>query len=359
MVDERFRVPEDIAVRVQVDTIRPVVEGIFRAHGMPEADAKQSADTLLYADLHGIDSHGISNMMPHYERWIEGGEINVTPEPKTVREAPATVTIDADRALGLAIGPRAMQEAMNRAETCGIGAAAVVNSNHFGACAYHAAMALERDMIGVVMTTTGCITLPTFGAEPRLGTNPIGVAAPTGTEVPFLFDASVSSQPQNKVHIAKRLGAMMAPGWIARPDGTPILEEAPVPDEFFILPLGATREGGSHKGYGLAVMADILSGLLAGGSPSYEEAPPVSHHFLAYRIDAFTDVEEFKRGMDRFMKLLRETPPAPGCDRVLYAGMPEHETAVERRKSGIPYHPEVIEWYREAASRHGVPFPAI
>jgi L-2-hydroxycarboxylate dehydrogenase (NAD+) len=342
---------------VTVDTMRPVVEGIFEKLGLPTPDAKQAAEVLLYADLHGIDSHGVSNMMQHYERWVGTGDINPTPQPKVLREAPATLTLDADRGLGLVIGPYAMRRAMEKAETCGIGAVAVKNVNHFGACAYHAQLALERDMIGVVMTTSGLCTAPTFGAEARLGTNPIGFAAPTRNEVPFLFDASMSSLPINKVDLAKRLGRQLAGGCIATADGEPILDDTAVPEKYLILPLGSTRELGSHKGYGLGVMIDILSGILSGGAPSLQPAPPVSHHFLAYRVDAFTDLDEFKDDLDRFLKALRETPPAPGHERVYYAGLPEHEDAIERGQHGVPYHPDVIEWFRDAATRHGVPHP--
>jgi len=168
MVAERFRVPEESAIRIQAEDMRPVVEGIFQGFGMPEADAKLSVDVLLYADVRGIDSHGVSNMVKHYEEWVGNGQLNPTPRPRVLREAPATVTIDGDCGLGLAIGPRAMKQAMEKAATCGIGAAAVVNVQHFGACAYHAALALDEDMIGVVMTTTGLCTAPTFGAEARL-----------------------------------------------------------------------------------------------------------------------------------------------------------------------------------------------
>jgi LDH2 family malate/lactate/ureidoglycolate dehydrogenase len=352
----RFEVPDDIAVRVDAEDMRATVEGIFRRLGAPPADARRSADVLIYADLRGIDSHGVSNMTPVYVAGMQQGWINPAPEWRLVREAPATATIDSDRGLGLTIGPQAMALALEKADACGIGSVVVTNGCHFGAAAYHAAMALERDMIGIAMTVGGLQIAPTFGSRPMVGLNPIAVAAPTRNEAPFLFDASMSSVAANKIAILRRLGIPVPPGWIARPDGTPIMEEVPVPDEFMMLPVGATREIGSHKGYGLAVMIDILSGLLGGDSAGFLRRPmDVSHHFLAYRIDAFTDLESFKDEMDTFMKGLRETPPAPGCERVLYAGLPEHETESERRERGIPYHPDVVDWFRKTAAELGVP----
>ena len=187
-----------------------------------------------------------------------------------------------------------------------------------------------------------------------LGLNPIGIAAPTREEVPFIFDASMSSVAGNKIGIAQRLKQKLLGGWIAKPDGTPIMEECSIPDEFLILPLGGTREIGSHKGYGLLVMVDILCGVLSGSGPAFQQRAGTSHNFLAYRIDAFTNVDTFKDDMDVYMKGLRESPTAPGHERVLYAGLLESETEVERRKRGIPYHPEVVEYLRKTATDLGV-----
>ena len=121
-----------------------------------------------------------------------------------------------------------------------------------------------------------------------------------------------------------------------------------------MLPLGGTREIGSHKAYSQAVMWDILCGLLSGGGPGFRDLQSSCHHFIAYRIDAFTDLESFKDDMDFYMKSLRECTPAPGEERVLYAGLPEYETYQDRSVNGIPYHPEVIDWFREKTAELGV-----
>jgi LDH2 family malate/lactate/ureidoglycolate dehydrogenase len=352
----RFEVPDELAVRVAADDMRATVASIFGALGMPEDDAEQAADALVWADLRGIDSHGVSNMMPTYVEGLRSGTINPKPVRRIVREAPAVATLDSDAGLGLAIGPRAMELALSKAEACGVGAVAVTRGRHFGAAGYHASLALPRRMIGVAMTMGGQQMLPTFGAAPRVGLNAIAIAAPTRDEAPFLFDVSTSSVAANKLAIARRLGADVPGGWIARADGTPILEPGPVPEEpFHMLPTGGSYERGSHKGYGLGVAVDILAGILSGNPPGFARPRgDVSHHFLAYRIDAFTDVEEFERAMDAFMRGLRETPPAPGHARVLHAGLPEAETLRERSARGIPYHRDVVEWFRAAARGLGV-----
>jgi LDH2 family malate/lactate/ureidoglycolate dehydrogenase len=348
---EEYKVPEAIAIRLPIDAVRMSIENIFQALDVPKENAKRMADVLLYADIHGIDSHGISHMMQWYTQGLEEGWLNGKPEWKAVRDAPGVTTLDGDKGIGLDVGPQAMDLAMDKADTCGIGAVAVTNCWHFGAAGYYAKQALERDMVGIAMTSSGLYVTPTFGAKPLLGTNPIAVGAPTRNEIPFVFDASTSSVAMNKVALTKRNGGKVPPGWIARSDGTPIMEQSEVPEDHMLLPLGGTREVGSHKGYGLAVMVDILTSLLSGCGPRFEHPNDFSHHFTAYRIDAFTDLEEFKDHMDAYMKVLRECPPAPGHDRVIYAGMPEKEAADDRRANGIPYHPDVVEWHHALAEK--------
>lgn len=352
---EQFHVPEDIAIRVPQENMRATVEDIFRKMRMPDEDAVQAADVLMYADIRGVESHGVSNMMRSYVSGFQEGRINPTPEWKIIRQAAAVCTIDSDRGHGLIIGPAAMNVAIERAEMYGIGSVSVTNGAHFGAAGYHARMALEHDMIGIAMTTGGVSVLPTNGAERLVGLNPIAIAAPTRQEPPFIFDASMSSVAGNKITLAKRLGVNALPGWIAESDGTPIMEERPIPDDYKLLPLGGTREIGSHKGYSLAVMIEVLCAVLSGGGAGPHRRGGASHHFLAYKIDAFTDVDEFKDDLDAYMKTLRESTPAPGHDSVTYAGLPEHEEEIERLRHGIPYHPEVIEWFQGITAEFELP----
>ncbi len=346
-MDQHHQIPEEIAIRILSEDIHSAVRDIFQHLGMPDDDAERCADVLTYADLRGIDSHGVSNMMPIYVRWLREGKINPTPKLKVLRDAPAAATLDSDRGLGLTVGPQAMALALEKAAATGLGAVVVTNGRHCGAAAYHAALALEHDMIGMAMTVGGVCMVPTFGTRPMVGSNPIAVAAPTRVEPPFVYDASTTSVAVNRIKTTKRLGYDLPPGWIAQPDGVPIMEAGPVPDQFLMLPMGSTRQNGSHKGYGLGVAVEILCGLLGGAAAGFRrESGDVSHHFLAYRIDAFTDIDTFKDEMDVFMQGLRETPPLAGYERVLYAGLLEHETEMDRRARGIPYHPETVDWFR-------------
>ena len=248
-----------------------------------------------------------------------------------------------------------MDLAIAKAREPGVGVVTVMNAGHMGMAAYHAMRALPHDMVGVSMTATGPRVLPTFGAEPRMGTNPIAVAAPAGEEQDFVFDMATSVVPVNKVRNTRRMGTLLPPGHIGGPDGAPIMEPSLAPEVFQLLPLGGTREQGSHKGYGLASMVEIMSSLLSGAG--FATRLPRSHYRLcvaAYNIDAFTDVAGFKQNMDDYIRDLRSTPPAPGHDRVMVAGQPEWEMLAERTAHGIPLHKEVVDWFRGACAELGV-----
>ena len=215
----------------------------------------------------------------------------------------------------------------------------VFNSGHFGAIGHYAMQAAQQDMVGVCFTGAGLSVVPTFASKPMLGTNPIAIAAPARHEAPMLFDAATSAIAGNKIRLAMRLGSPLLPSWVTDKDGTPIMEEKPVfdRDDFFQAPLGGTREQGSHKGFGFAMMAEVLSTVLAGALPTMLVPGSGSkNHFAAYNIEAFTDVEQFKDTMDRMLEALRTAPPAPGHDRVLYPGLSEAEEMREAAGQGHP-----------------------
>ena len=243
----------------------------------------------------------------------------------------------------------------------GLGMVTMKNGGHMGMASYHAMLALKHDMIGVAMTAVGAGVLPTFGREPRLGTNPIAVAVPAGKEHPFVLDIATSVVAGNKLGLARRIGSLIPGGYVADMEGTPIMEEGPLPDQYRALPAGSTRELGSHKGYGLACVVEILCGILSGGGYAFmpqERAgrARARHMVAAYSIDVFTDVGEFKGLMDEWMQGLKATPPAPGHDRVLVPGQPEYEAELDRRENGIPLHPEVIEWFQDISRELEIPY---
>jgi L-2-hydroxycarboxylate dehydrogenase (NAD+) len=355
---DRFKVPPEDEFRVAEDDLQATTTQIFEAVGVPPGDAAEGANVLTMTDLRGVETHGVSNMLRRYVEWYLDGTLSPDPEWTVVRDFPAGAVIDGGGGLGIIQGPRAMRIAIEKARQVGVGVVTLRNSGHLGAVGHHAMIAADADMVGVCTAAAGPRVLPTYGAEPRLGTNPIAYAAPAGRFPPVLFDVSTTVLAENKLRLARRLGAMLEPGWIAHRDGTPIMERgpAPEPDEYYQLPLGGTREHGSHKGYGLGLLNEILGTLLSGAVPSMiDPAQKSKHYFAVYDITAFTDVETFKATMDDMLDKLTTTPPAPGHERVIYPGLLEHEEVQVRRERGIPLHREVIEWFNRTTDEMSLP----
>ena len=250
---ERFKVPDADRVYVPSARVRTAAESVFLAMGLSDANARQAADVLVTNDLRGVETHGVSNMLRSYVAGYRSGELNPNPAVETERESGTTAILNANAGLGVHVAPLAMRMAIDKAATMGVASVNVHNVGHMGGAGYHAMMAAEADMIGLAMSTSGGVRmLPTFGARPMLGTNPIAWAAPAGDMPPFLFDIGTTQIAGNKATLAKRVGAKMLPGWIAAPDGAPIMEEVDLPETYWMLPFGGTREQGSHKGYGFA-----------------------------------------------------------------------------------------------------------
>jgi LDH2 family malate/lactate/ureidoglycolate dehydrogenase len=360
---ERFRVPPAEAVRVPYEALCQTVTEIFVACGVPSQEAAAGADVLATADLRGVESHGVSNSLRYYVSAFRAGDLNPRPCWTIDRETAGTATIDGDRGLGVLQGTAAMQLAIDKARRAGVGVVTMRNSGHLGAVGHFAMQAADQDMVGVCLTSTSPQVLPTFGAVPRFGTNPISFAAPAKREPVLFYDAATSTIATNKIGLARRVGAPLAPGWIADPAGTPVMAEGPVPEGegvrmsgHQLLPLGSTREMGSHKGYGLALMVEVMTTMLAGSIPTMiDDVRPMAHHyFAAYDVAAFTDLDAFKETMDQMLQTLAATPPAPGHDRVIYPGLIEHETAIERRANGIPLHREVVAWFDSCTEELGL-----
>jgi L-2-hydroxycarboxylate dehydrogenase (NAD+) len=361
---DHFKVPEEVAIRIAPERLRTTTVSLLEACGVPASDAERAAAVLLYADTRGIDSHGVSNKLRDYLDKYRNGTLNPTAQPRIVHETPSTAVVDGDRGLGLIVAQRAMEMAIEKAGIVGTGVVSIRNVGHVGAAGFYAKMAADRDMIGWAMAVSAAPkgTVPTFGADPLLGTNPIAFAAPALEEAPFVFDAAMTTIAGNKISLARRIGRPMGPGWIAHPDGTPDMEGGLLDDiapdgKPKQLPLGSTYELGSHKGYGLAVMVDILTGQLSFAPGFATLADNRGGAFVAaYDVAAFGDPLEFKQNMDGMLRGLRESTPMPGHDRVYYAGLLDVEVEADRLLRGIPLHPEVIDWFRTACADLGVDY---
>ena len=288
-------------------------------------------------------------MMRAYDAGFRAEQINPKAQLKRTVDHVSAISYDCDRGLGLAQSKEMMLAACERARDTGVAVVTAYNGRHYGACAYYAHVGIDQDMIGISMTAGGLPVTPTQGAERLLGLNPLGVGAPSDKEIPFIFDASMSSVAGNKIELLRRVGRNVAPGWVSDQDGAPIMEESQVPRDFMMLPLGGTRETGSHKGFGLSLMIEILCGVLTGTGGGPHRRRGVTHCFMAYHISKFTDLDTFKKDMDEYLRSFLDCKPAPREKRVVYPGLPEHEVELDRRANGIPYHSEVIEWFNKTA----------
>ncbi|MBM3935469.1 MAG: Ldh family oxidoreductase [SAR202 cluster bacterium] len=318
-----FQTREEDWVRVSHESLRGTIHAVFRKIGLSEEDCAILADCIVATDLLGVETHGASTAVRAYVDRYRAGSCNLRPQPRIVRQTPGTAVIDGDNGLGAIQSVKAMRMAIEKARTVGIGVVTAFNCGNTGAIGTYAELAARENMVGLCMSGAGGRdgVLPTGAAEGRLGTTPIAFAAPAGEEPRFLFDVATSAVAGGKLNLAKRLGTNILPGWIADANGVPIMKEGPIPSgKYFRIPLGSTRELGSHKGYGLSVMVVITGAMLAGqGSGMDGEDVGSCHHFVAYNIEEFTDVATFKKNMDVMLRALRETRPAPGFDRVVYA----------------------------------------
>ena len=356
---------------IPYDQLLDFTIAIFISMGCSSQDARVAAVALLSADLRGIDSHGVARLSG-YARLQEAGRANPKPRMRIIHETPSTAVVDGDSGLGLVVAPFAMQVAIDKAEKVGTGWVSVQNSNHFGIAGYHALQAVARDMIGIAMTNASALVAPTFSLERLLGTNPICVAVPAGEEPPFVADLATTTAANGKLEILQRKGEAAPLGWIQDKYGQPSTDPHELKTGGALLPLGGDRDHGSHKGYALGAVVDILSAVLSGANygpwvppfPAYVPMPTgmpgkgIGHFLGAMRIDAFRPATDFKWHMDNWIRRFRSATPIPGQEKVLIPGDPERETEIERRASGIPLLPAVVEDLKALAQKlkQGHPF---
>ena len=336
---------------------------IFIKIGCPETEAKEAAKVLLSADLRGVDSHGIARLSGYIRLW-KAGRVNEKPDFKILHETPSTAVVDGDAGLGLVVAPYAMKVAIEKAKIAGTGWVSVQNSNHFGIAGIHAMMALEEDMIGIAMTNASPLVAPTFSTERLLGTNPIAVAIPAGKQAAFVMDMATTTAANGKLEILQRKNIAAPQGWIQDKDGNISTNQHEVKNGGALLPLGGTREQGSHKGYALGSVVDIFSAVLSGANygpwvppfvsflPLADDMPGkgIGHFFGAMRIDAFRPAADFKKNMDQWIDRFRNATTIAGEEKVIIPGDPERAMEMERLKNGIPLIESVIKDIRELAA---------
>lgn len=349
---------EETETRVQAEPLKGFCRRVFEKLDVPPEDAQVTADNLVLADLRGISSHGVARLR-RYVKGLQDGVMLANPKIEVVQETATTALIDGGAGLGQPVSARAMRLAIQKAREAGAGFVAVRNSNHYGIAGYYALMALQEEMIGISMTNAAVLVVPTFGRDAMLGTNPISVAAPAGEERAFVLDMATSTVPRGKLEVYDRQEKPLPLGWatdergVATEDASKVLKNLLARAGGGLLPLGGAGElMGGHKGYGLALLVDVLCGVLPGAGyantiyPKTAEGKPlpanVGHFFGALRVDGFRPLDEFKATMDDIIRRLKRSPKAEGEERIYIHGEKEFEMEDERRLGGVVLHPKVV-----------------
>lgn len=355
--------------RIDYSRLRQFVNDVFIAIGCSEGHAATATESLIAADLRGIDSHGVARLSGYVRLW-EAKRVNATPQLNIKYQTPSTAVVDGDSGLGLVVGPYAMDIAIQKAMEVGTGWVSVQNSNHFGIAGHHAMRALDKKMIGIAMTNASALVAPTFSKERMLGTNPICVVVPAGKEPAFVADLATTTAANGKLEILQRKNMAAPYGWIQDADGESVTDAHALKNGGALLPLGGDREHGSHKGYALGAIVDIFSAVLSGANfgpwvppfPAYVPMPEnqpgkgIGHFFGAMRVDAFRPAEDFLADMDLWISRFRAATPIDANNPVLIPGDPEREAEADRRANGIPLLPAVIEDLINTGNKFNIKF---
>ncbi len=357
---------------VRAERLTSFCQRVFENLGVPSQDAETAAEVLVLGDLRGVESHGVARL----QRYVKGLKDRVmVPQPvlRVAKETPCTALLDGGAALGQVAGRRGMEIAIAKALQYGTGFVTVRNSNHFGIAGYYSQMALQHDLIGISLCNSTPDVVPTFGRTVMIGTNPISVAVPTGQEKPFILDMATAVVPSGKLETYSRKGQKIPLGWAVDERGRPCDDPGRVWNNMRggigggLLPLGgAGEEFSGHKGYGLGLVVDILSGVLSGSAnttlvyPKTPEGKPlpslVGHFFGCLRVDFFRPLEEFKREMDEMIRRLKASPKAEGSERIYIHGEKEFAFEEKYRLEGIPIYHKVYENLKAIAAEAAVPF---
>lgn len=326
---------------VEHDSLRAFVAEGFQALGLTAEDAGIFADALIFSELrfHPGQGQGVMRLR-RYQQRISSGEVNPRAGWSVVKEGPALALVDAHNGIGTVAAAKAMRLAIKKAKEGGIGTVIVRNSTHFGSSAVHACQALEHGCIGIAYTNAGPEMAPWGGREGATGTNPWSIAAPTDMGFPAVLDIAITTAGKGMMNWYLREGKKMPLDWALTPDG----QQTDNPGAAL---KGALLGIGGHKGYGLAFMTDVLTGVLSGGG--YGLTPysdprklDVSHSFTAIDISWFMEPDEFARRMGDFAHMMKSRALRPGFDEILIPGEQEARRVATKSKNGVPIDDKVL-----------------
>lgn len=342
---------------ISADALRGRVSALYRAVGLPDADAALVADTLVRADLWGHSSHGVLRA-PWYLERVRKGVMKPVTEVARVVDAGAIAVVDGREGVGQVIARDAMLDAVARAKRHGVGVVSVRNSNHHGALGYFTRIAAEAGCIGMLAANGGPAMAPWGGRRMAVGTNPWSIAAPAGRHAPMMLDIANTVVARGKIFVARQKGAPIPSHWALDAEGRATTDPAAALAGV-ILPMA------QHKGYAIAVMMDVLSGVLSGSGILTEVSSPFmtdrpsrcGHFFLALDIAAFGPRAAFEARMEEMIAELKAVPLAPGHDEILYPGELEARNEARHARDGVELPEKTLADLRAEAQRLGVAWP--
>ena len=342
-------------VRIPAADLQEFAKTVFIAAGMPSEDAALEAEVLVWANLRGVDSHGVLRI-PQYLEFVDRGDMNPRPNIRVEKETAATILIDGDRAFGPIVTKQAMRRAIEKARGAGIGWAIIRNTTHQGAMAYYALMAADAGMAGVAIVCSPPNMAPHGSRAAGVHNSPISIAVPAGRHRPLCLDMATSVAAGGKLSLARDKGIALPAGWALDANGRPTTDAS---QATILVPFGGP------KGSGLAMMFETLTSLMVGnpllGPALFGESGARRHRqnsvVAALDIAAFTDLAAYRAEVDRLIDGLKALPRAEGVAEILVPGEPEDRSTEERRLRGVPLPPGTVENLRKAATRFRLPLP--
>jgi len=303
--------------------------------GLPREDAELVADALVQADLWGHQSHGVMRTF-WYSKRLQSGAMRAVTETELVVDGGAIAVIDGHDGVGQVIATRAMQQAIDRAKRHGVGAVAVRNSGHFGMVMYFTRMAARQGCVGFLSTNASPALAPWGGRQKLIGNNPWSIAAPAGRYAPMILDFANTAVARGKLYLARQRGEPIPEGWAMDEQGRPTTD-AVTGIAGVILPMAG------HKGYAIATMMDVLSGILSGSSFAPDIVGPympevrsgAGHMAIALNIEAFRPLKDFTADMERLIERIKSVPRVEGVEEIFYPGEPEAIADERNRKRGV------------------------
>lgn len=332
------------SINYSYETLKKFCKDAFLKFGFDDAQSDIIVDVLLTSDLYGIESHGMQRLV-RYHKGIEKGLIKVDAKPEIVFETPVSAVIEGNDGMGQLLGHKAMEIAIEKAKTTGMAIVTVRNSNHYGIAGYYAKMACKEGLIGMSMTNSEAIMVPTFGKKAMLGSNPIAIAMPA-KPYDFFFDASTTVVTRGKLEVYNKMDKPLPEGWALNKDGkgssdaSDVLKNIVAKAGGGIMPLGGeTEQLGSHKGYGYGMFCEIFTSILSMGLTSNHThlngKGGTCHGFVAINPAVFGNADEIKEHLSTLLQELRESPKADGCERIYTHGEKEVIACEDRLKNGI------------------------